>query len=135
MILLDTHVLIWWVNGDLSRLSKAALAAIDLHNQSNQKQQLLVSAISCWEVAMLLKRGRLSLSMDSEKWFNLIFAIPAIKFLPLQPRVAINAIRLPEPFHADPADRFLVAQARQLNLPLVSADARIRKYAHVQSIW
>ena len=135
MILLDTHVLIWWVNGDLSRLSKAALAAINLHNQSNQKQQLLVSAISCWEVAMLLKRGRLSLSMDSEKWFNLIFAIPAIKFLPLQPRVAINAIRLPEPFHADPADRFLVAQARQLNLPLVSADARIRKYAHVQSIW
>ena len=124
MILLDTHVLIWWVNGDLSRLSKAALAAIDLHNQSNQKQQLLVSAISCWEVAMLLERGRLSLSMDSEKWFNLIFAIPAIKFLPL-----------PEPFHADPADRFLVAQARQLNLPLVSADARIRKYAHVQSIW
>lgn len=135
MILLDTHVLIWWVNGDLSRLSKAALAAINLHNQSNQKQQLLVSAISCWEVAMLLKRGRLSLSMDSEKWFNLIFAIPAIKFLPLQPRVAINAIRLPEPFHADPADRFLVAQARQLNLPLVSADARIRQYAHVQSIW
>ena len=135
MILLDTHVLIWWVNGDLSRLSKAALSAINLHNQSNQKQQLLVSAISCWEVAMLLKRGRLSLSMDSEKWFNLISAIPAIKFLPLQPRVAINAIRLPEPFHADPADRFLVAQARQLNLPLVSADARIRKYAHVQSIW
>lgn len=135
MILLDTHVLIWWVNGDLSRLSKAALAAINLHNQSNQKQQLLVSAISCWEVAMLLKRGRLSLSMDSEKWFNLIFAIPAIKFLPLQSRVAINATQLPEPFHADPADRFLVAQARQLNLPLVSADARIRQYAHVQSIW
>ncbi|MFS6819310.1 type II toxin-antitoxin system VapC family toxin [Synechococcus lacustris Tous-12m] len=119
MILLDTHVLIWWVNGDLSRLSKAALAAIESNRKSNQKQQLLVSAISCWEVAMLLKRGRLSLSMDSEKWFNLISAIPAIKFLPLQPRVAINATQLPEPFHADPADRFLVAQARQLNLPLV----------------
>ena len=135
MILLDTHVLIWWVNGDLNRLSKAALAAIDRNRQSNQKQKLLVSAISCWEVAMLLERGRLSLSMDSEKWFDLITSIPAIKFLPLQPRVAINATRLPEPFHADPADRFLVAQARQLNLPLVSADARIRQYAHVQSIW
>ena len=135
MILLDTHVLIWWVNGDLDRLSKAALAAIESNRQSNQKQQLLVSAISCWEVAMLLERGRLSLSMDSEKWFNLISAIPAIKFLPLQPRVAINATQLPVPFHADPADRFLVAQARQLNLPLVSADARIRQYAHVQSIW
>ena len=135
MILLDTHVLIWWVNGDLSRLSKAALAAIESNRKSNQKQQLLVSAISCWEVAMLLERGRLSLSMDSEKWFNLISAIPAIKFLPLQPRVAINATQLPVPFHADPADRFLVAQARQLNLPLVSADARIRQYAHVQSIW
>ena len=135
MILLDTHVLIWWVNGDLSRLSKAALAAIESNRQSNQKQQLLVSAISYWEVAMLLERGRLSLSMDSEKWFNLISAIPAIKFLPLQPRVAINATQLPVPFHADPADRFLVAQARQLNLPLVSADARIRQYAHVQSIW
>ena len=135
MILLDTHVLIWWVNGDLSRLSKAALAAIESNRKSNQKQQLLVSAISCWEVAMLLERGRLSLSMDSEKWFSLISSIPAIKLLPLQPRVVINATRLPEPFHADPADRFLVAQARQLNLPLVSADARIRQYAHVQSIW
>ena len=85
MILLDTHVLIWWVNGDLNRLSKAALAAIDRNRQTNQKQKLLVSAISCWEVAMLLERGRLSLSMDSEKWFDLISCIPAIKLLPLQP--------------------------------------------------
>lgn len=130
MILLDTHVLIWWVNGDHPNLSGAALAAIEDGHQTR-----LVSAISCWEVAMLMQQGRLGLSMDLERWLALLDAIPRLRLVPLSPAVAVAATRLPEPFHADPADRFLVAQARDLAVPLVTADSTIRAYPHLHSLW
>ena len=112
MILLDTHVLIWWANGDRQRLSATALAAIGAAIESADKPGgapgLLVSAISCWEVAMLVNRGRLALSLDVERWLALLASHPAVRLLALDPTVAVAATRLPEPFHADPADRFLV---------------------------
>ncbi|MFM9104004.1 MAG: type II toxin-antitoxin system VapC family toxin [Cyanobium sp.] len=139
MILLDTHALIWWADGDRQRLSTAALEAIDQEIKSVRlpggAPGLLVSAISCWEVAMLVNRGRLALSLDVERWLALLASHPAVRLLPLEPTVAVAATRLPEPFHADPADRFLVAQARALAIPLLSADSKIRLYAHVRSLW
>lgn len=139
MILLDTHVVIWWANGDRLRLSATALAAIDAAiesaGQPGGSAGLLVSAISCWEVAMLVNRGRLALSLDVQRWLALLASHPAVRLLALDPAVAVAAPRLPEPFHADPADRFLVAQARELGIPLVSADSKIRSYGHVRSLW
>ncbi len=139
MILLDTHVVIWWANGDHLRLSANALAAIDAAiesvGQPGGSPGLLVSAISCWEVAMLVNRGRLALSLDVERWLALLASHPAVRLLALDPTVAVAATRLPEPFHADPADRFLVAQARELGIPLLSADSKIRSYGHVRSLW
>ncbi len=139
MILLDTHVVIWWANGDHLRLSANALAAIDAAidsaGQPGGSPGLLVSAISCWEVAMLVNRGRLALSLDVERWLALLASHPAVRLLALDPTVAVAATRLPEPFHADPADRFLVAQARELGIPLLSADSKIRSYGHVRSFW
>jgi len=135
VILLDTHVLIWWVNGDLERLSASARGAIAEACAAEGSSRLLVSAISCWEVAMLLSRGRLTLGMDCERWLALVQRIPAVALLPLEPSVAVTATRLPEPFHPDPADRFLVAQARALGVPLVTADVKIRDYPHVQTLW
>jgi PIN domain nuclease of toxin-antitoxin system len=58
-----------------------------------------------------------------------------VRLLPLEPAVAVAATRLPDPFHADPADRFLVAQARAMAVPLLSADSRIQAYPHVQWLW
>lgn len=130
MILLDTHVLIWWANGEPERLSAAAIAAIEA-----EEQQRLVSAISCWEAAMLVERGRLGLNVDIERWLNLVASVPRLQLLPLSPAVAVASTRLPGTFHADPADRFLVAQARQLNIALVTADSKIRAYPHVRSLW
>jgi PIN domain nuclease of toxin-antitoxin system len=130
VILLDTHVLIWWANGEHERLSAAAIAAIEA-----EEQQRLVSAISCWEVAMLAERRRLGLSVDMERWLNLVASVPRLQLLPLSPAVAVASTRLPGTFHADPADRFLVAQARDLNIPLVTADSKIRAYPHVRSLW
>jgi PIN domain nuclease of toxin-antitoxin system len=139
VILLDTHVLIWWASGDLRKLSPRALNAIEAELEPSarpgQSPGLLVSAISCWEVAMLVQRGRLALSLEVERWLALVAAIPAVRLLPLEPAAAVAATRLPEPFHADPADRFLVAQARELAVPLLSADSKIRLYPHVQCLW
>jgi PIN domain nuclease of toxin-antitoxin system len=139
VILLDTHVLIWWASGDLRKLSPRALNAIEAELEPSarpgQSPGLLVSAISCWEVAMLVQRGRLALSLEAERWLALVAAIPAVRLLPLEPAAAVAATRLPEPFHADPADRFLVAQARELAVPLLSADSKIRLYPHVQCLW
>ena len=84
---------------------------------------------------MLLQRGRLALSLDVERWLALLACHPAVRLLPLEPAVAVAATRLPEPFHADPADRFLVAQARALAIPLLSADSKIRCCGHVRSLW
>ncbi len=139
MILLDTHALIWWASGDVQRFSPQALSAIEAEReraaQPGQPPGLLVSAISCWEVAMLVQRGRLVLSLEVERWLALVASIPAVRLLPLEPAVAVAATRLPEPFHADPADRFLVAQARELGVPLLSADSKIRAYPHLQCLW
>ena len=139
MILLDTHVLIWWANGDRHRLSATALAAIDAAiesaGQPGGAPGLLVSAISCWEVAMLVNRGRLALSLDVERWLALLASHPAVRLLALDAAVAVAATRLPEPFHADPGDRLLVAQARELAIPLLSADSKIRSYGPVRSLW
>jgi PIN domain nuclease of toxin-antitoxin system len=130
LILLDTHVLVWWVNGDHHRLSETARNVLE-----SREQTTLVSAISCWEVAMLVQRGRIGLSMDVEHWVSLLQSVPQLRLLPLNPSVAVAATRLPDPFHPDPADRFLVAQARELNIPLVTADSKIRAYPHLHSLW
>ena len=139
MILLDTHALIWWAAGNHPRLSANALAAIDQEIESAGRPGgspgLLVSAISCWEVAILVNRGRLALSLDVERWLALLASHPAVRLLGLDPAVAVAATRLPQPFHADPADRFLVAQARELGIPLLSADNKILSYGHVRSLW
>jgi PIN domain nuclease of toxin-antitoxin system len=139
VILLDTHAVLWWADGDRQRLSAAALEAIDREIESASQPDgspgLLVSAISCWEVAMLVQRGRLALSLDVERWLALLISHPAVRLVALEPAVAVAATRLPEPFHADPADRFLVAQARALAIPLISADSKIRSYGHVRSLW
>lgn len=139
MILLDTHALIWWADGDRQRFSAEAITAIEAEIERSSHPDaspgLLVSAISCWEVAMLVSRGRLSLRLDVERWLALVASHPAVRLLALEPAVAVAATRLPEPFHADPADRFLVAQARALGIALLSADSKIRSYGHVHSLW
>jgi PIN domain nuclease of toxin-antitoxin system len=84
---------------------------------------------------MLVNRGRLALSLDVERWLALLASHPAVRLLALDPTVAVAATRLPEPLHADPADRFLVAQARELAIPLLSADSKIRSYGPVRSLW
>ena len=130
MILLDTHVLVWWVNGD--RLSPVAKSAID---EARKGGGIGVSSISAWEIAMLVAGGRLALSMDVGAWLAAVEAIDGVRFVPVDNAIALGAVALPGEFHKNPADRLIVATARVLGAELVSADERIRAYPHVRAVW
>jgi len=131
VIVLDTHTLVWWVTGD-SALSKKATKAIE-HEQAGGV--IIVSAISAWEVAMLVAHGRLILSMDVSSWLAAVADIEVVRFLPVDVEIAVKSVELPGDFHKDPADRMIVATARKLAVPLVTKDDKILNYPHVKTIW
>ncbi|WP_454739453.1 type II toxin-antitoxin system VapC family toxin [Cupriavidus necator] len=131
MIVLDTHTLVWWVAED-ETLSKKAKAAIDRELEGGQ---IIVSAISAWEIAMLVEREKLVLSMDVGSWLATVAEVEAVHFLPIDIDIATKSVDLPGEFHKDPADRMIVATARKLAAPLVTKDEKIRAYKHVKSIW
>lgn len=132
MIVLDTHALVWWVNGDQESLSSNALEAI---NRELDSGIIIVSSISAWELAMLVAKDRLALSMDVTQWLEAVDEIEAVTFTPIDNAVAVMSTMLPGEFHKDPADRMIVATARQLAAPIVTADEKISRYPHVATIW
>lgn len=131
MIVLDTHTLIWWVTNDAA-LSKKARTAIERERAGGE---IVVSAISAWEIAMLVERETLVFSMDVENWLAAVQQIPGVRFAPVDLDVSVKSVQLPGEFHKDPADRLIVATARKLAAPLVTKDLKIRAYAHVKTIW
>jgi PIN domain nuclease of toxin-antitoxin system len=127
MILLDTHAWVWWVN-ESSMASKDMLRII----QEQQRDGLGVSIISCWEVAKLVERGRLELTIPVERWIEQALAYPEVELLHLTPRIVVESTQLPGEFHRDPADQMLVATARVYDIPLLSADSKLLDYPHVK---
>lgn len=132
VIVLDTHALIWWVTGD-SRLSTAARTVLDAASQDGG--EVLVSAISAWEIAMLVQRDRLALAMDLEEWLRAVESIEGVTVVPISVSLAVQSVNLPGEFHKDPADRMIVALARERNAQLVTADEKIQAYPHVRWLW
>lgn len=131
MIVLDTHTLLWWVSG--GALGKQARAAIE--SECGEEGEIVVSTISAWEIALLVRRGKIGLSMDVGDWIEKVNRIDAVRFMPVDNSIAIKSIDLPGEFHNDPADRFIVATARALSAPIVTKDRLIREYEHVKTIW
>lgn len=131
VIVLDTHALVWWVAGEKA-LSKKARSLIARESKDGE---IIVSSISAWEIAMLVERGRLVLSMEVESWIGTVARIDAVRFLPVDLDVALKSARLPGEFHKDPADRMIVATARKLAASLVTADDKILAYPHVKAVW
>lgn len=127
MIVLDTHIWIWWVHGDPA-LSASTRSLLD----SSEQAGIGVSAISCWEVAKLVERQRLSLPCPVFDWIQQALSYPGVRFLDLSPRVCVESTQLPGTFHRDPADQIIVATARVLDAPLVTVDAKILAYPHVR---
>lgn len=131
MIVLDTHAWIWWLSNP-DEISRAAREAID---GAMDKEEVLISSISTWEISLLVRKGRLELTMPVEDWVARSEALPFIQFVPLDNRIALRSNQLPGEIHDDPADRIIVATALTLGVPLVSKDTRIRDYPHVATIW
>lgn len=132
MIVLDTHALIWWVDGS-GQLSANAKRAINKTVRGSS--EIIVSSISAWEIAMLIGRGRLVLSMDLDSWLDEVTHIDGVRFVPVDNEIGVKSTKLPGEFHKDPADRMIVATARKLSALLVTADEKIRQYAHVKTVW
>ena len=131
MILLDTHAWIWFV-ADPDRLSARARAAV---NTGIDKRQVLVSSISSWEVAMLVAKGRLALTLPVQDWIAKAEMLPFLNFIAVDNGIALKAVSLPEPLHSDPADRIIIATAIREGAALVTKDQKILDYPHVRTIW
>lgn len=129
MIVLDTHIWIWWVHAD-PRLPPAIESTIRLTPASNR----LVSIISCWEVAKLIEHKRLTLPVALSVWLGQATRASVAQVVPLSLPVIIDATSLPDGFHRDPADQMIVATARVLGATLLTVDEKIAKYAHVHTI-
>ncbi|MFZ2959148.1 MAG: type II toxin-antitoxin system VapC family toxin [Candidatus Ozemobacteraceae bacterium] len=127
-LVLDTHVWFWLMNGE-ERLKKNKHHPLSFINQASERMNLLVSAISVWEISMLEAKGRVRFETGCLKWVKEALSAPGIQLLPLTPEIAIESTRLPGIFHGDPADHILVASARLLNADLVTADEKIHAYA------
>ena len=78
---------------------------------------------------------RIELSMSAEDWIARSEAIPFVRFVPVDNRIAVRSVELPPPFHADPADRMIVATALTLGAAVVTKDQKIRPYPHVKTLW
>lgn len=131
MIVLDTHTLVLWVSNP-SKLSSKARSTI---NQAFKKKTVYISAISVWEIAMLVTKGRLILTMDVESWLDKVENFPGIQFIPIDTAIARKSVMLPGTIHPDPADRIIIATTRQLGATLITSDQKIRSYKHVKTLW
>ena len=127
MIVLDTHIWVWWVHGDA-----AMPASIGTLLDSSEQTGLALSAISCWEVAKLVEHGRLTLPCPVVDWLQQALSYPGVRLIELSPRICVESTQLPGEFHRDPADQIIVATARVLDAPLVTVDGKILQYGHVQ---
>jgi PIN domain nuclease of toxin-antitoxin system len=129
VIVLDTHIWIWWVDGD-ERLSDNHMDLIE----TDENGTIGVSAISCWETAKLVELGRLELTIPVDEWLEGALSYPGVALVPLSPRIAVDSTQLPGTFHRDPADQIIVATARSHECRLLTADERIRNYPHVETV-
>lgn len=128
MILLDTHTWVWWT-AESEKLSSRASETI------KKSSEMGVSAISCWEVAMLVAKGRLGLSMDVEEWIEKSLRLPEVRLLELTPKIAVLSTRLAGNPPGDPADRFLIATAMIHHCPIVTKDHLMRGYNQIETVW
>jgi PIN domain nuclease of toxin-antitoxin system len=114
-------------SGFTARLTTRACPAIE------EAERVLVSAISVWEVAMLVAKRCIRLDRPVEQRVDIALALPGIQLAPLEPAIAVRSTKLPGEFLPDPADRIIVATALEHGVPFVTPDERIRSYPHVES--
>jgi PIN domain nuclease of toxin-antitoxin system len=129
VILLDTHALVWMV-GKPTRLSRAASAAI---RTAQREGGVAISAITLWELASLVARGRIQAYGTVDASVRLLIERVAVR--PITPEIATLATQFPDDFPRDPADRLIGATARAEGVSLVTRDDKLRRCPLLSTIW
>jgi len=127
-VLLDTHVWIWVSIEKRELLSNKAKSFID------EARQKWISAISCWELAKLVEKKRVSFSIPTITWIRRSLGEYRINVAELSPEIALESTQL-QGFHQDPADQIIVATSRVLGMPLLTSDRRILDFLDVETTW
>jgi PIN domain nuclease of toxin-antitoxin system len=130
MILLDSHVAVWLML-EPERLSKAAVAAIGESGLGSPDP--VISCVSLFEIAWTMRRGRIKSLLEPEEFLHKLLTF--VRAVPFDEVIASTAAQLPSDFPSDPMDRLIAATAAVHNLPLVTADYRIRESSAVRTIW
>ena len=126
MIILDTHIWIWWIDKH-EKLTAKNRNLIEQYRHEG----LGISVISCWEIAKLVEKHRLKFECSVEEWLNSALAYPKIQLLDLTLPIILQSTQL-EGFHQDPADQIIVATAKVYDCPLLTQDTKILKYPNVK---
>ena len=124
VLLLDTHVWLWFVEGRADRLGKAIPDRVE---RAARDGRLRISAITLCELGMLIAKARLTIA-DLDRWILESRRAPGVRVEPVDDAVALESARLPASLHGDPADRLLVATARTLDATLVTCDTELITY-------
>jgi PIN domain nuclease of toxin-antitoxin system len=121
MIVLDSHIWFWWINLEHYRLPSSLLAVIE------NAPSIGVSPVSCFELALAHRRGRLELPLSIREWFDLALAGSDIELLPLTPAISARAVELTD-IHRDPFDRIIIATTLEMDARLASIDGHFASY-------
>lgn len=124
MIVLDTHVWVNWILLGETSLSKPIQAAI------NSQTSMAVSAISCFEVSLLVKQHKLELPLPVDEWLNEALAASGVECLPVTCEISRLSVALQD-IHKDPADRIIIATAITHNAMLASVDTVFPAYTEL----
>lgn len=127
MILLDTHVWIRWQCTGSHALPTSLVSRIE-----STTEPLAISAISCWELGQLVRRGRVQLTLPVDQWIDYALADAGIECLTVDRRIASLAAALPE-HHRDPADRLIIATALVHDCALASLDGAFDSYVELSN--
>lgn len=128
-VVLDTCAVIWSVS-EPERLPSSAQKIL-----VREDTEVYVSPISCAELACAVARRTVQLDRHWRSWFRSYREMNGWNVADIDLLTIEEAYSLPEPFHRDPADRIIVATARLLNCPIITADAKILDYPHVETVW
>jgi len=125
IVVLDTHIWVWWLNDKSSYLSELQINCIE------QTERVAVSVISCFEIAQLVKRDRLILPLPVNEWLHEALAPAGIELLPLSLTISCLAVDLTD-IHKDPFDRMIIATALNYHAKLMSVDSHFKNYPELR---
>jgi PIN domain nuclease of toxin-antitoxin system len=125
MIILDSHIWFWWINLEHERFSA------DCRKQIEQADRVCVSPVSCYELALAHRRGRIHLPCSAADWFAEALEPAGIELLQITLAISLRAVNLTE-IHRDPFDRLIIATALEYGARLASVDTLFARYPEVR---